>query len=96
MTKKEFIEKLAKQMACPATEAEKHFDQCIQALENLFKADEDLTIPGFGRFYVHKRPARMGRDPKRNIKMQIAAKSVPMFKAGDALKLHVNSWLKQE
>jgi integration host factor subunit beta len=60
------------------------------------KADEDLTIPGFGRFYVHKRPARIGRDPKRNIKMQIAAKSVPMFKAGDTLKLHVNSWLKQE
>jgi hypothetical protein len=69
---------------------------CPSRFKNVLKADEDLTLPGFGRFYVHKRPARMGRDPKHNIKMQIPAKSVPVFKAGDALKLHVASWLKKE
>jgi nucleoid DNA-binding protein len=62
MTKKEFIQTRAKQMNCPVVEAEKNVGPLLQALENVFKADDDLTLPGFGRFYVHKRPARLGRD----------------------------------
>ena len=94
MTKKEFITLLAEQMHGTYAEAEKNFTHCLKAIETVFKLDEELTITGFGRFYVHKRSARKALDPKRKIAIEVDAKSVPMFKAGDALKLHVNNWLK--
>ncbi len=45
-----------------------------------------VSIPGFGTFEARHRAARKGRNPQTGAEIMIAAKSVPAFKAGKALK----------
>lgn len=51
----------------------------------LSKGDE-VAISGFGTFSAKKRAARQGVNPKTGEKIQIAATTVPKFKAGKGLK----------
>lgn len=49
-----------------------------------------VQITGFGTFVARKRAARTGRDPRTGGTIQIAAATVPAFKAGQGLKDAVN------
>ena len=49
-----------------------------------------VTLVGFGSFYVGKRKARAGRNPRTGATLQIAATQVPKFRAGKALKDAIN------
>ncbi len=46
----------------------------------------EVNITNFGSFKVSHRKARMGVNPKTGEKIQIAATTVPKFKAGKGLK----------
>jgi DNA-binding protein HU-alpha len=52
------------------------------------KADlvNEVTLVGFGTFKVQQRKARQGRNPQTGAPIQIAARRVPRFVAGKALK----------
>ncbi len=55
-------------------------------------ADGDrVLVPGFGTFMVSERAARKGRNPRTGEEIEIAASTVPRFRAGKALKEAVNS-----
>lgn len=45
-----------------------------------------VDIAGFGKFEGVMRDARMARNPRTGEMVQVAAKRVPKFKAGKALK----------
>jgi len=47
---------------------------------------EEIAVAGFGVFKAQPRAARQGVNPKTGEKIQIAATTVPKFKAGKALK----------
>ncbi len=49
-----------------------------------------VQITGFGSFLARKRAARTGRDPRTGNAIQIAAATLPAFRAGQALKDAVN------
>ena len=49
-----------------------------------------VTLVGFGTFYVGKRSARSGRNPRTGAEIRIKAAKVPKFRAGKALKDAVN------
>lgn len=49
-----------------------------------------IEIRGFGSFSVHRRPARMGRNPKTGEAVRIPQKYVPHFKPGKELRERVN------
>ncbi len=46
-----------------------------------------MTLIGFGTFSVAERKARKGRNPQTGKEIKIAAKKVPKFTAGAALKV---------
>lgn len=58
------------------------FDTITKAL----KKGQTMTLVGFGTFSVGKRKARVGRNPQTGKEIKIAAKKVPKFSAGKALK----------
>lgn len=58
------------------------FDTITAALSK----GDDVAISGFGTFSAKKRAARQGVNPKTGEKIQIAATTVPKFKAGKGLK----------
>ena len=49
-----------------------------------------VTLVGFGSFYVGKRQARTGRNPRTGETLAIKAMRVPKFRAGKALKDAIN------
>jgi hypothetical protein len=49
------------------------------------KRGNAVTFVGFGTFGVSKRKAREGRNPQTGAVIKIAAKKVPVFKAGKGL-----------
>ncbi len=54
------------------------------------RAGSKVQITGFGSFVARKRAARAGRDPRTGGTIQIAAATVPAFKAGQGFKDAVN------
>lgn len=85
MNKMQLIEEVAK-VTCSKKEAGLAVNQAISAIQKALKKGESVAIPGFGTFSVTKRKARTGRNPQTGAAIKIAAKKVPVFKAGKGLK----------
>jgi DNA-binding protein HU-beta len=54
------------------------------------KKNQMVTLVGFGTFFVGKRAARAGRNPRTGVAIKIKAAKVPKFRAGKALKDALN------
>jgi DNA-binding protein HU-beta len=54
------------------------------------KKGGDVTLVGFGTFYVSKRASRSGRNPRTGATIKIKAAKIPKFRAGKALKDSLN------
>jgi DNA-binding protein HU-beta len=89
MNKEELIAEVAK-ITCTKAEAGKAVDALFEGVKKALKKGEKVTLVGFGTFSVAKRSARMGRNPQTGKPIKIAAKKVPKFAAGKALKSAVN------
>lgn len=54
------------------------------------KLESDFVLPGFGKFKVSERAARMGINPQTGEKVKIPKRKVPVFRAGTELKAHIH------
>ncbi|EFK96572.1 DNA-binding protein HU-beta [sediment metagenome] len=62
----------------------------MDAVKKALKKGEMVTLVGFGSFYVGKRAARAGRNPRTGATIKIKAAKVPKFRPGKGLKDSVN------
>ena len=85
MNKSDLIEEVAK-VTCTKKEATETVDAILAAIQKSLKKGNSVTLVGFGTFDVKKRKARTGRNPQTGKAIKIAAKKVPVFKAGKGLK----------
>ncbi|KQC09500.1 MAG: hypothetical protein APR62_14015 [Smithella sp. SDB] len=85
MNKAQLIDEVAK-VTCTKKEAELAIDATFAAIQKALKKGAVVTLVGFGTFRVSKRKARTGRNPQTGATIKIAAKKVPVFKAGKGLK----------
>jgi len=85
MIKAQLVEEVAK-VTCTKKEASEAVDALLAAIQKALKKGDAVTLTGFGTFGVSKRKARTGRNPQTGTAIKIAAKKVPVFKAGKSLK----------
>ena len=85
MNKAELIDEVAK-VTCSKKEAGLAVDATLAAITKSLKKGGTVQLIGFGTFGVTKRKARTGRNPQTGAVLKIAAKKVPVFKAGKGLK----------
>ncbi len=85
MNKGDLINVVAKS-TCTKVEAEKAVDAILGAIKKSLKKGEMVTLVGFGTFKVARRSARNVRNPQTGDQIKIAARKVPKFTAGKALK----------
>ena len=85
MNKAQLIEAIAK-VVSTKKDAAAAVDAGLDAIKASLKKGQAVTLVGFGTFKVVKRKARTGRNPRTGATIKIAAKSVPVFKAGAELK----------
>ena len=71
--------------------AKRALDALLEGITDALCAGDQVTFVGFGTFKTADRKAREGRNPLTGAKIQIAAKRVPVFKAGKQLKDEVDS-----
>jgi DNA-binding protein HU-beta len=85
MNKAQLIDEVAK-VTCSKKEAALAVGAAFAAIQKALKKGDAVTLVGFGTFRVSKRKARKGRNPQTGEAIKIAAKKVPVFKAGKGLK----------
>ncbi len=90
MTKAEIVAKVAEELKVSKVSAAKAFGVITGCIEGALKKGEKVTLVGFGTFSVADRKARKGRNPQTGKEIKIAAKKVPKFSAGAALKSAVS------
>ena len=88
--KSDLIEAIAKSADISKAAAGRALDATIESIKKSLKKGEDVSLVGFGTFYVGKRAARTGRNPQTGAEIKIKAAKVPKFRAGKGLKDAVN------
>lgn len=90
MNKTEMIEAVAKSADISKAAAGRAVEAVIASVRGSLKKGQMVTMVGFGTFYVGKRAARSGRNPRTGAAIKIKAAKVPKFRAGKALKDALN------
>jgi len=86
MTKKEIVAKAADAAGISKAKAEVAINATFDEITGTLKKGGKVTFVGFGTFSTSYRKARTGRNPRTGATINIAASTVPKFKAGKALK----------
>ncbi|MBP7508261.1 MAG: HU family DNA-binding protein [Acetomicrobium sp.] len=86
MNKAEVVSKVAEEAKITKAAADKAFQAVIGCIQGALTNGEKVCFVGFGTFSVAERKARKGRNPQTGKEIKIAAKKVPKFTAGSALK----------
>ena len=88
--KSDLIEENAKSADISKAAAGRALDATVESIKKSLKKGELVSLVGFGTFYVGKRAARSGRNPRTGATIKIKAAKVPKFRAGKGLKDAVN------
>jgi DNA-binding protein HU-beta len=90
VNKADMIEQIAQAAEISKSAAERAVDALVAAVKSNLKKGGMVTLVGFGTFYVGRRQARAGRNPRTGEALRIKAARVPKFRAGKALKDAIN------
>jgi DNA-binding protein HU-beta len=90
LNKTELIEQIAKHADISKAAAGRALDATLNAVKTSLKKGGMVTLVGFGTFYVSKRAARSGRNPRTGDTIKIKSAKVPKFRAGKGLKDALN------
>ena len=86
MNKSELIDQIAKSAGISKAAAGRTLNATTTAITKALEKGDLVTLIGFGSFYVGKREARSGRNPRTGATIKIKAANSPKFRAGKALK----------
>ena len=86
MNKTELIEAIAKAAELSKKDSEKALNATLETITKALTKKDKVQLVGFGSFETKKRAARMVRNPQTGEQVKSPAKTIPVFKAGKALK----------
>ena len=90
MNKNDLIAAVASRAGLSKADAVKAVDGITSSITSALQSGTEVRLVGFGTFGVGHRIATTGRNPRTGERIQIAARNVPKFKSGKALKPAVN------
>ena len=90
MNKTELVDAIAKATELSKKDAEKAVNAVVNTIVDALKANEKVSVVGFGSFEAKTRPARKGHNPATGKEIEIAATKAAAFKPGKALKDALN------
>ena len=90
MNKSELIDAVARHADISKAAAGRAVDAMVNSIKESLKSGDMVTLVGFGSFYVGKRMARAGRNPRTGETIDIGAARIPKFRAGKELKDSLN------
>lgn len=92
MTRSELIAALVAQFSqLPPQDVDTAVRVLLQTMCDTLAKGGRIEIRGFGSFTLHRRPPRMGRNPKTGEVVAVPAKWAPHFKPGKTLRERVDA-----
>ena len=85
-SKDDMAEIIADVTGCTKTAAREAVDSIFDNIMTNCKKAGEVQVPGFGKFSVRKRAARMGRNPQTGQQIKIKASKSVGFKPAAAFK----------
>ncbi len=94
-TKSDLVESVANITGVSKTKAERAVNVVFTTITDNLAKGEEVRLSGFGKFIVHKRAARQGRNPQTGEVIRLPASTQAKFRAGETLKRAVNKKRKR-
>jgi len=91
MNKQELIAAVAERAGLSKVQTEAALSSIVETISSTIASGDQVALIGFGTFKSIKRAARAGKNPRTGEKIKIAARTLPKFDAGKALKDRVNN-----
>ena len=86
MTRSQMIETVARKTGFPESQVEMTMDAMFDQIAECLRADEKVTIAGFGRFEMRPRKPKAYTNPKTMVSSRLESTSIPGFKASGRFK----------
>ena len=86
VNKSQLVDTIANETDLSKKEVTAVLESLLDTLTEEMRKGNKITLTGFGTFRTAKRAARQGRNPQTGETIQIAATTLPKFKAGKGLK----------
>ncbi|MFN2460744.1 MAG: HU family DNA-binding protein [Candidatus Velthaea sp.] len=86
MTKADLIDSLANEFEVSKRQVGEMIEMFLGEITSALQDGDKVQLIPFGSFVVRDRKKREGRNPKTGEKLVIAARRVPAFSAGKALR----------
>jgi len=86
LTKSEIVEDLNNEIGLNKREAKELVDMLFDDIKNLLSEGHEVKLSGFGNFQLRDKSPRPGRNPRTGEDVEISARRVVTFKAGQKLK----------
>ena len=86
MTRSQMIETVARKTGFTEAQVETTMDAMFDQIADCLRADEKVTIAGFGRFEMRPRKPKAYTNPKPKVSSRLESTSIPGFKASGRFK----------
>ncbi|MBV9277588.1 MAG: HU family DNA-binding protein [Candidatus Eremiobacteraeota bacterium] len=86
MTKADLIETVASEQEMSRRQVGEIVEMFLDEIKSALQKGDKVALTPFGSFVVRQRRKREGRNPKTGETITIAARKVPAFQAGKALR----------
>lgn len=86
MTKIDIVNLIFEKVGLPKNDAQDVVEILFDTMKEALIAGESVKISGFGTFNVRKKNARIGRNPKTKVEVEITPRRVVTFRASEQLK----------
>ena len=80
MRKIDLVNIVSEKTGIPRVDVLFSFETIIKEIKTTLASNENVYIRGFGSFIIKKRAAKVGRNVKKNITVQIPEHYIPSFK----------------
>lgn len=85
MKKDELVSAIAEKTGMDKKSTNATLDALGEVVTAALKSNDEVVLPGVGKFSTGVRPARQGRNPKTGDVIEIAEKTVVKYKVAKAL-----------
>ena len=85
LTKTDLIEEVSRVLEIPRKEAAIIVECILDSIVRAIHRGDKVEIRGFGSFRTRQRGARIGRNPKTGVRVEVPAKRIAFFKSSQEL-----------
>jgi nucleoid DNA-binding protein len=90
ITKKDLVEKISDRTGLTQVDTKIVVETFLESVSRALREGKNIEIRGFGRFKIKKKKARLARNPRTNVHIQVPEGFKPVFEASKELRKRIN------